>query len=241
MRALTAYSMFPGLIAILLAVVAVGDFSTPSILAIASEDAAKPSTDSDKLQRERRLVDMRKRAAGTIVQTQDDGRQYDLIDEPPVRYRDVPRGIVDGTIWAFGRHGRPRAILKVESYSGNDAAHAWLHSMCSLSEELIEAEWHDKHKWRSKQPGLTWKLIVDGPDPANTERGRTSQMKELIRRFAVTAVDPSRGRERHRLLAKPIHRYADSENGVDGAIFGFSTDGTNPGALILIEMRKKRD
>ena len=45
-----------------------------------------------------------------------------------------------------------------------------------------------------------------------------------------------------RLLATPIHRYADAGSGLqDGMIFGLTTNGTNPDMAIVIESRGKKD
>ena len=63
---------------------------------------------------------------------------------------------------------------------------------------------------------------------------------DLARRFSATIVEPAtEDREEMRILPRPIHRYASPEAGViDGAVFGLMTSGTNPGALVMLELRR---
>jgi hypothetical protein len=62
-------------------------------------------------------------------------------------------------------------------------------------------------------------------------------MKELARRFAVSATYREGLTEQLRLMVRPLHRYADREDDLaDGAIHAFAS-GTNPEALLLLEAR----
>jgi hypothetical protein len=69
------------------------------------------------------------------------------------------------------------------------------------------------------------------------------QIKELVRRINVSLADPDlMFKENLRLLTQPMHRYDNEEAGIlDGAIFGFSTNGTCPDLLLLIEAQKVKD
>jgi hypothetical protein len=64
-----------------------------------------------------------------------------------------------------------------------------------------------------------------------------------VRRINVSLADPDlMFKENLRLLTQPIHHYDDDEAGIlDGAIFGFSTNGTCPDLLVLIEAQKAKD
>jgi hypothetical protein len=202
---------------------------------------AAKNADAEKIQREQLLAQMRKRAEGTQAfrPRVDDKKPIEMVAEPLVRYSDSPREIADATLWAIGGGGRPAAILKVEAYHRKEGKLAWLYSLGSLDDEVIRVEWGDGHRWAAKQPGLDWKQLPAGPAPADTARGRLSQMKELIRRFEIAADEPGRGKEKQRLFPRPLHRYADEKaDVVDGAVFGFTTYGTNPSALVLLELWK---
>jgi hypothetical protein len=195
-----------------------------------SIEADQSAAEAEEAQRDERLAQMRQRAEATKLFRPhiDENQPIVTTSESLVRYSDQPRGIVDATLWTLGGKGRPIAFLKVESYDRKEGDSAWLYSLGTLDEDLIRVEFGDGHRWAAKKPGLEWKSLPDGPAPADSERGRLSQMKEIIRRFKVTAEDPSRGREEQRLLARPLHHYSDANAGImDGAVFGFTTYGTH--------------
>src|SRR6185437_10576955 len=200
--------------------------------------------DSDNAARARVLEEMRKRAEGTKVFAVSAGKEAraELVAEPLVRYSDQPRVMADATMWALGKPGRPAALLKVEAYRRDDGELVWLYSMGATSEGLIRAEWRDGHRWKSKAPGISWQALTPAPAAKASSALRLRQMKELSHRFAVRADDPGRGKEELRLLSQPIYRYADPDLGIiDAAIFGFASYGTNPNALVIIELCKEAE
>jgi hypothetical protein len=201
-----------------------------------SPDVVKAGADAGAARR--LLAEMRKRAERTKIYklAAGDETPVELFAEPLMRYSDQPRVIADATMWAFGAPGRPEAILKVEAYRRADGELVWLYSMGSLAEGLIRAEWGDGHRWKSKQPGLSWQPLTPAAPAKETPELRTRQLKALSRRFAVLADDPGRGKEELRLLTQPIYRYADPEADIDAAIFGFASYGTNPNALVAVEL-----
>jgi hypothetical protein len=212
-----------------------------SVSIAAGETPSAAKQDTDAAARTRALAEMRRRAERTKIHTLDGDRQIqaDLVAEPLVRYSDQPRVMTDATMWALGKPGRPAAILKVEAYRRDNGELVWLYSMGSTSEGLISAEWGDGHRWKSKSPGISWQSLLPAPAAKDSPALRLRQMKELSRRFAVESNDSVRGKEVLRLLPQPIHRYGDPNTDiVDAAIFGFTSYGTNPNALLLIELHK---
>jgi hypothetical protein len=65
-------------------------------------------------------------------------------------------------------------------------------------------------------------------------------MKDPARRISISIADPDQGfKENMRLLVRPIHLYNDPDAGIlDGAAFVFSTNGTNPDVLVLVEAQE---
>jgi hypothetical protein len=63
-------------------------------------------------------------------------------------------------------------------------------------------------------------------------------MRNLARRFSSIISDPVLGwEEKQRLLSRPVHRYSDLASALlDGTVFAFSTAGTNPDLLLVIEL-----
>lgn len=78
--------------------------------------------------------------------------------------------------------------------------------------------------------------LPDAPPPADNERNRLRQMKDLSRRFSAMDFEPNGpGTSQFRLLTQPLWRYSAPDAGiVDGAVF--ATEGV--GAVYLIEMQQ---
>ena len=88
--------------------------------------------------------------------------------------------------------------------------------------------------WSPAQPGLSFREIPGAPAPAESDRQRLVQLRDLIKRFAVTEY-VTRQPDLLRLMPHPIDRYSDPAKGqLDGAIYLFA-HGTNPEAMLVIE------
>lgn len=203
----------------------------------ASEKKRAVGEEEAKEQRKARLEEMRRRADGASVAQLAGAEKIaaKLLPEPVLRYSGEFHGIVDATVWVYGDKGRPVAIEKVELYKSWH--HGYFYCLASLCDERVEAHWPGVPVWRSSRPGVEMRDLPDGPTPAATETARTRQIKELARRFTATRIDAGDIREENRLLVQPIHRYRDPEKGLlDGAIFAFIANGTNPDFMLLIEL-----
>src|SRR5262249_8556871 len=82
--------------------------------------------------------------------------------------------------------------------------------------------------------------IARAPAPAEAKAARLRQMKEIAGRFEATIIDtPLDKRQQMRLLPRPLFRYESPVGDLlDGAIFGLTTNGTNPDAILAVELRK---
>ena len=64
--------------------------------------------------------------------------------------------------------------------------------------------------------------------------------KELLRHFSVSMQLYTGDRQDLRLLPNQLHRYQiPSEHVADSVIFGWTANGTNPDALLIIELRTR--
>ena len=162
--------------------------------------------------------------------------------KPLLRYQDQPRKILDATLWCFGREGRPAAFCKIEKI-GVGKRNRWLYCFTSLSQLPIEAEWAEGKTFSTTGPGVKFSDFVGAPIPAVEKPGRLRQAKELVRRINVSLADPDLAfKENLRLLTQPLHLYDDQSAGIlDGAIFGFSTNGTCPDLLVFVEAQKTKN
>jgi hypothetical protein len=224
-----------------------------SVLAVQTAAALadeKPidETESARAQRAARLVKMKSLAAQFEIKESPAGDKhaFELRPEPIFRYSDQPRGFVDATLWSWappGSTGRPAAIAKVEAAKTQANVPFWHFCVVSLDDELITADFEGVRRLAATKPGLELRSIPNAPEAAEKPATRQRQMKDLVARFAATIFNTNPDTKRPepqemRLLATPIHRYADEANGLqDGMIFSLTTNGTNPDMLVVIELR----
>ncbi|HJT35267.1 MAG TPA: hypothetical protein VJ783_24795 [Pirellulales bacterium] len=198
----------------------------------------------NQAQQDERLQAMRRRAEAikVFVLVDDDRVAADAVAEPLMRYSDPVRGLRDGSMWCWRHKGRPVALFKTSMGGGEDIERMWLEGLNSLSQGLIEAQWADGHQFASRKPGLKFSAIPEGPKPADAPRRRLLQMKELARRVEFT-IWPSEGnKQQMRLLPRTLCRYSAQDDGlIDGALFGFTANGTCPDALVAIELVRRSE
>lgn len=201
-----------------------------------SDDAAKKEQAGERL----REMQQRVRAIQTYRLGPETRKPVELIEEPLFRFNDAARDFPDGTLWAWGRTGRPAALLCLALYTPAKGAEGYVYEFISLSAGLVLAEGSEGGTWSPQKPGLSFQAFPDSPSPADTEAGRLRQLKELARRFtAFEFLGSDHQRYELRLLQQPVRRYADPDSGVlDGALFLFAY-GTNPEVAVVIESQRE--
>jgi len=219
----------------------------PGLLALLGESILRHKKEKEPA-KERRIQQEIERIVGDIkVSLEEEGkpRQLDLIRGPLLRH-ETPPYFVQGTIWAWGTHGRPQALLSLalSSCTGGSAADPhWYYEMVSLSTKPISATTRNNTWWSTQTAGWNPKPIPDAPVVAATPEERLRQMKDLARRFSAhryATYKPGPKRlEKVSLLDEPILRYATSSGDtVDGAIFVFSGWVVNPEIFLTIEAER---
>ena len=176
----------------------------------------------------------------------EDKQAFELRPEPIFRYSDQPRGFVDATLWSWspaGSTGRPSVICKVEAAVTRDRVPYWHFCVVSLDDGLVAADFEGARRLTTTKPGFELRILRDAPEASDRPAVRQRQMKDLFARFTATIFNTNPDTKRPepqemRLLATPIHRYAEERTGLwDGMICGLTTNGTNPDMLIAIELR----
>jgi hypothetical protein len=169
-------------------------------------------------------------------------KTIEMHPEPIFRYGGTARGWQDGTVWAFGKNGRPVLLLTLAAEDGEYDGET-----TSLSDTPIECSDTHGFSWQPGAPGLKMQAIPGVPRPSGQQRTRAFQLKQMARRFSAFEYwytdDQSQGKQRFqlRLLPRPVWRYADPDAGiVDGAIFLYCY-GTNPEVIGLIEAHAGKD
>jgi hypothetical protein len=188
---------------------------------------------------------MRHVASGITVRVPDESeREFDVIPDPLFRSQDSTRGEFDGTIWGYGKTGRPAALLTLILQATGNGTHKWLYEMNSLASRPVQARIPGiPVAWSTRQSGVEMLDIPKAPVAAENDAGRTRQIRELSSRFTgfeMLASEANGKLERFelRLLPRPIHRYSDPEKGlIDGAIF-LMTHSTNPEIIMVIELTR---
>lgn len=166
-----------------------------------------------------------------------DGLDVPMIDHPLMTYGDPARDNDNGTLWAWGRKGRPKFFLELYQSGGNRRHWAQAITLTSTDGVIVDAP--GNQRW-SPKPVAIAPIVVDAPQPAESDRLRLRQMKEIAARLSAHELwDPNNSRYELRLLIQPVHRYADPERGiVDGATFVLA-HGTNPEILVFLEAAGK--
>lgn len=162
-----------------------------------------------------------------------------LADQPILRFDDNARENNDGTVWVWGRTGRPVAVAEIFSYTGQRAL---THTGHSLSTKPLVGNVNGRGVVTARKAGISLQQLNDAPIPATTEVGRMRQFKQLSRRFTAHEFwRPAKTRYELRPLPQPLYRYRDPGAGIiDGVIFAFC-HGTNPEVIMLIELVSDAD
>jgi len=204
------------------------------------EPGQAESGPEQKAQSAARLALMNERAASFEIRR--NGAKpttLELAAQPVLRWANPDSHVVDGATFLWLADERPAVIGAMWFELGR--AHFELHS---LSPEPLSATIGGNTCWSTSRPGLRWEAVPGAPPPEESRPERLRQMKRLSEDFGMYAVkSPPRFEEgsiwRYRLLAQPIHRYAE-EAAVDGAIFAL-VQGTDPEAFLLLEARTEKE
>jgi hypothetical protein len=179
------------------------------------------------------------------------GKDGELSPVPPrrrplLRFADRERENMDGTVWAYGERGRPRAVLSVyPSFADDGKSLLWWSDVVTLSErplKVARVDGREGRNWAPEQAVEPFEPFPGAPDPAADDAGRLEQMGVLMQRLEGRQ-NSIRGERPYDLerWPRPLLRYADEEAGiVDGALFAFVHD-SNPEILVLLEAQGKPD
>jgi hypothetical protein len=223
------------------------------LLATSSPARAEPGkdqteeTDQVKKARGARLEAMRTRASSLAVHIGSVGdaerTSVEFVANPLLHYSDLAGSAesgntADGTIWAWGKTGRPVVLAGVFFDSPRSGIEKWSCELLSLADGPVTvAGGKPGWEWKPAKSDIEWKPLPDAPAAAQTQVLRARQMKEIARRFTASQTFSPTRTDQLRLMDRPLYRYADSNRGLlDGTIYSFAT-GTNPEVLLLLEGR----
>jgi hypothetical protein len=225
-------------------VAAIGLLTVPPCCRLPAEESPPPDrADKAKAESLQRMLARTKQMI-VRIQTGSEERRPELIEAPLIHYADQVRNLPESTLWVWQQQGLPVLFCKVEQLRNSRAGNAsWQYCCVPATAEKIDVEWQRQFRWRSRETPFQWVAVADAPEPRDQAPARLTQMKAIVRGFGgETEQTPVKSRQKMRLLASPLHRFAAPEQNVlDGAVFGLTSNGTNPDVLLVVEALGKEE
>lgn len=193
---------------------------------VGQEPAKTPDTGIQRAEMHMQRCEMRLKDASR--------QSIERINHPLLEFGDSARGNTAGTLWAYGKAGRPLAFIELFKGSGENPV--WVHAATLTGTQQVVLKTPLGQAWQPEEVQIKPATIANVFVPEAKEVARLRQLKDLSRRFTAHEFwDPDNSRFELRLLVKPVHRYSDPAGKIqDGAVFAFA-NGTNPEVLVLIE------
>ncbi len=221
-----------------------------ALLVLATVLAASSSASSQELRKDKTdqeaAADANKevhRAAEKVVReieleirSEDKWTKVERIEEPLLFYGEPTRNNDRGSVWGWGRTGRPVALL--ELWQNPEQRMIWRFAVCNTSGGKLRARHAGAPWWDVNDSAVEPKDIPGAPAPAAEAALRQRQVKLLAEKFTGHEFwDPGNTRYELRLLKRPLRTYRDEANGVlAGGLFTLA-NGTNPEIMLFIEAR----
>lgn len=198
----------------------------------------KPAPDAEKKTKEqyRREAEKAIRSIDLEIIRDDKWTKVERIENPLLFYSDPTRSNDRGSVWGWGRKGRPVALLEI--WQDTNGRPRWDVALCNTSGGKLRARRADISWWRENASAAELQDIPGASAPSADARLRQRQLKLLAEKFTGHEFwDPDNTKYKLRLLKRPLHTYRDEESGVlDGGLFTL-TNGTNPEIVFFVEAR----
>lgn len=204
-----------------------------------ADDESKP-TSAEQAAKDESLKLIRERARRMTVNLNDGtkARACELRETPLIHYSDQVRRLPESTLWVWERDGLPLLFCKIERLaSPKGDTNGWQYCCVPATDEKADVTWGRDFRWRARETPFRWVPIPDAADPREQAPARLTQMRAFLREFGGESEQTNiKSRQNMRPLTTPLHRYAaPKQNVLDGAVFGLTSNGTNPDALLLVE------
>jgi hypothetical protein len=207
-------------------------------LAAAQEDKSR-KTDPDANEEIRREAEKVVDEINLEVLDDDEWIKVDRIEKPLLFYGDHTRNNDRGSVWGWGRKGRPVALL--ELFQALTDRTKWEFAICNTSGKRLRATRAGAPWWRENDSIAELKDVPGAPAPSAEASQRKRQLKLLAQKFTAHQFwDPDNTKYDLRRLDRPLYTYQDdagTAGGVlEGALFTFA-NGTNPEIMLFLEAR----
>jgi len=166
---------------------------------------------------------------------EDREQKLELQPRPVLTWTNVENYMGSVFVWTY--QGRPELIGCIGSHQNKPNSSNVFHEFHSLSEQPLQPVRLAGNTWQPKKAGVELMPLDGAPKPADTDKARLLQMRNLAREFQGSMKDNQDVTEL-RLLTQPIYRYsAEKRDVLDGAIFAMVWKGTDPEVLLMLEAR----
>jgi hypothetical protein len=165
---------------------------------------------------------------------EDPSRPSRLHPKPLLRWSNPLTTIKDGALVVYTRGGRPDLVCEFQIHS----EHTLAHEFSPIRFQGMRLKRGDQIVFTAEDGWFAFQDVPDAPLPAEKAAQRSAQMRQIAERFTV--VDEFGYNEadlQHyvlRLMPRPVYRYEEADEKVDGGMFVFA-QGTNPEAVLLVE------
>ena len=176
-------------------------------------------------------------------------RQVELAAGPVGRWRDPEFDVADGSLWVWGRQGRPIAVVAFELHQNEPNGPSWGHEFTSLSDRFFSVSgpgfgigvadleptrsYPEDILWSPQPVDLKFRDMPRTDAPVPVKELRQQRIAANARRFATGVLNGNR--VRFEVGPHPAITYEDKAAGIlDGALYTLGK-GENPEALLLIE------
>jgi hypothetical protein len=200
----------------------------------AKKDKTEPGAGEKTAEQARREAEQVVRGIDLEILSDDKWTKVEQIEKPLLFYEEPTRNNDRGSVWGWGKKGRPVALL--ELFRGANDRTAWTFTICNTSGGKLRARRADAPWWRENDSAAELKDIPGAPAPAAEAALRQRQLKLLAEKFTAHEFwDPNNTRYELRLLKRPLCTYRDEASGLlDGGLFTLA-NGTNPEIMLFIE------
>ncbi|HEV3339189.1 MAG TPA: hypothetical protein VG125_02495 [Pirellulales bacterium] len=169
-----------------------------------------------------------------VEYAEDPSRPSRLHPKPLLRWSNPLTTIKDGALVVYTRGGRPDLVCEFHIHSEDRFGHEF----SPIRFEGMRLKRGQQIVFTADNGWFRFQDVPDAPRPAEKAVQRAAQMRQIAERFSV--VDEFGQDEddlQHyvlRLMPRPVYRYEETDEKVDGGMFVFA-QGTNPEAVLLVE------
>lgn len=152
---------------------------------------------------------------------------------------EVRYGDTNGSVYVWTQNGRVAVVGTVFSHALRNppTQRTVARSLLKLCKDDVYAQADGQVFWEPTNVGLLRAQTLDDVPVSGSRVARLGMMRRIASNFSAEIVETDGIKRKLRLIKTPIYRYEESEKStaVDGGLFVFATEGTDPEVMLLVE------